>query len=167
MLTAILAKLIPIRDYLYAALIVALLIFGWREYRGIEAEGAAREAAAVAAASTKAQAAAQAANNKLIADYDAALTKVKVTYAESIKDADAAHAADLQRLRERASSGGGPNPAANGTPTSSAPADAGAGGAGALGSVPAVLAEDLAVALRADDAALTQCYAERDSLTGK
>jgi len=165
-MSALLA-LIPLKDWFYAGLIALLLIFGIHEYQDIEAKGAAHEQAAVLAASAKADATAKAQIAKVTADYSAAIVTVGENYAKAIQSADAAHSADLQRLQQRAASGNGTNTSVGSTGSASATANAGTARALALGSVPAERALDLADALRADDAALIQCYAERDSLTGK
>jgi hypothetical protein len=164
---ALLLKLIPFRDYVYAALAIAALIFGVHEYRAIEAKGAAHEIAAVQAASVKAQAAAKAANDKLTADYSAALVTVGENYAKAIQDNDTAHSADLKRLQQRAAGGDRADAAVGSASPATATAGGGNQGAAGLGKVPADLALELADALRQDDAALQQCYADRDSLTGK
>ncbi len=158
---------IPFRYWLYGGLLAILAIMGIHEYQEIEAKGAAREAAAVQAASAKADAAAKAAIAKLTADYSAALVTVGEIYAKAMQSADAAHSADLKRLQQRAAGSGAPNTAVGDSTSAASAADAGAISARALGSVPAERALDLADALRVDDAALTQCYADRDSLTGK
>lgn len=162
-----LLALIPLKDWLYAGLIAFLIIFGVVQYHDIEAKGAAHEAATVQALSVKTDAAAKEKNDKLTADYSAAVVTVGVTYAKAMQTADAAHAADVQRLQHFAAANHGASPGVGGTAGSGAAADAGTGSALALGVVPAERAVDLADALRADDAALTQCYADRDALTGK
>ena len=164
---ALLLKLIPFRDYVYAGIAIVATIFCVHEYHVIEAKGAAHETAAVMAASAKTTAAAKVANDKLTADYSTAVVNIGKTYAKAMQDSDAAHAADTQRLRILATSHSGANTSVDSTASTSASTDTGASGAVALGVVPADRALDLASALRADDAALTQCYADRDSLTGK
>ena len=166
-MTALLG-LIPFKYWLYAGLLAVAGIFAIHEYQDIEEKGAAKEQAAVLAESAKTQAAVKAANDKLSADYSAAIVTVGENYAKAMQSADTAHAADVQRLQQRASAVGH----SAGTSMDSAAAPVAAGNAGsasttALGTVPAERALDLADALRGDDAALTQCYADRDSLTGK
>lgn len=162
-----LLALVPTKDWLYAGLFVILLAFSAHEYRAIEAKGAQQEQAAVLAASVKTQAAAKAVNDKLTAEYSAAVVTVGENYAKAMQSADAAHGADIQRLQQRAAADHSGGASVGGAPASGTAAYAGSSGASALGTVPAQRAVDLADALRADDAALTQCYAERDSLTGK
>lgn len=163
-----LLALIPTKDWLYAGLFVILLAFGAHEYRAIEAKGALQETAAVQVASAKAEATAKAKNDKLTADYSAAVVTVGETYAKAMDANDAANAADLKRLQRSAQTSGSGSHGTVGGAASSAPAsDAGTEGAGGVGSVPGQLALDLVFAVRADDSALTQCYADRDSLTGK
>lgn len=159
-----LLELVPLKDWLYAGLLVLVIAFSVHEYRDIEAKGAAKETAAVQMASAAVQAQAKKTNDKLTADYSAAVVTVGENYAKAMQSADAAHDADLKLLQRRAaSSGGSGNTAVGGASGAAATAGAGDEGFSGLGSV----ALELATALRADDAALTQCYADRDSLTGK
>jgi hypothetical protein len=159
---AALLKLVPFRDYAYAALAAAAVgWFLWHDHteRSI---GAAHEAAAVQAASAKAQADATSRLAALNAQYSASLTKVKETYATQMASASTQHAADLQRLRD-ADRYRKTHTVLDGTAFGAASADAGADSFGALATVSAELAD----ALRQDDAALTQCFTDRDALTGK
>jgi hypothetical protein len=159
-----LLELIPLKDWLYAGLLIIVIAFSVHEYREIEAKGAAKEAAAVQAVSSAVQAQAKKTNDKLTADYSAAVVTVGENYAKSMQSAATAHDADLKLLQRRAaSSGGSGNSAVAGAAGTAAPSGAGNEGFSGLGGV----ALELATALRADDAALAQCYADRDSLTGK
>lgn len=160
-------ELIPGKVWLYAAIAVVLLAFGIHEYRNIEAKGAAKETAAVLVANTKADAAADAKIKKLTADYNTAIVNIGATYAKAMQSADTAHTSDLERLQQRAGSGQPSNSAVGSSTAGASAADARTLSTRSLGVVPAERALDLADALRADDAALVQCYADRDSLTGK
>jgi hypothetical protein len=170
---ALLLKLIPFRDYAYAALFAAAVIWYNVHVHNLEVTYAAKQTtaitAAVASANTKADAAATAKIDKLNADYAAAIVNNGVNYAKAIRLADAAHDADVKRLQLLAAAAGGgtSNTGMGSAATQASAADAGTISARALGVVPAERALDLADALRADDAALVQCYADRDSLTGK
>lgn len=161
---ALLMKLVPFRDFAYAAIAIAAGLW-WIHHDHVEqAAGAARVEAAVAAASAAAQKDAEAKVAAHDNEHAIELAKVKEIYDTAITSAAAQHAADLQRLRDiaaRRSNGGGPvlgsaAPAPSG-------ADPGPPSVGGLGEVAAGLAD----ALRQDDASLSSCRAERDSLTGK
>lgn len=164
---AFLLKLIPLRDWLYAGLAVAVLIL-WIHHNHVEqAKGAAAVASAVQTATNKANTAAQAKIDKLTADHADDVAQIEDRYENTIRDNDTTHAADLQRLRDRAARDSSTNQVLDSSISGEATSQAGAGGTESLGSVPAERALDLADALRADDAALDKCYADRDSLTGK
>lgn len=164
-------KLIPFRDYAYAAVVVAALVWYNVHVHNLEVAYSAKQETAltnaIASANTKADAAATAKINKMTADYDAAIVKIGENYAKAMQSADAAHDADVKRLQLRATSSGASNTGVDSTAVEASAADAGTISTRALGVVPAERALDLADALRADDAALVQCYADRDSLTGK
>lgn len=158
-----LLALIPLKDWLYAGILIVVLAFSVHEYHAIEAKGAAQETAAIVAAGAKATAAANAKIAQLNQDYSAAMVATGKTYAKAMQDASTSDAADLQRLRQRAASDSAARGVLGGASGSSAASGAGDEGFSGLGSV----AFGLNTALRADDAALAQCYADRDSLTGK
>lgn len=163
-----LLELIPIKDWFYAGLFVILLAFGAHEYHAIEAKGAAKETVAVQVASDAVKAAAKKKDDQLTADYSTALVNTGVTYAKAMQSADAAHADDVQRLQRRAaSSGSGAHGTVGSATGPGTPPNEGSSSAGGLGWVPGSLGLELADALRADDAALIKCYADRDDLTGK
>jgi hypothetical protein len=170
---ALLLKLIPFRDYAYAALFVAAVVWYNVHVHNLNVAYAAKQetalTSAIAAANTKADAAAKTKLDKLTADYNAAIVTIGENYAKAMQSADAAHDADTKRLQLRAASasGGASNTGVGSAAAQASAADAGTISARALGVVPAERALDLADALRADDAALVQCYADRDSLTGK
>ena len=165
-----LLKLLPYRDYAYAALAVAAVSWFLVHDHNERVIGAKREAAAVAAASAKTQAAAAAAVKQLNDTYSVQVKEITDGFQIQLAAAAAQHASDVERLRERASADGdGGRSVLRGAAGSQQGKATGAGGAGAegLGDVPGALALELADALRHDDAALTACYADRDALTGK
>ena len=160
---ALLTKLLPFRDWIYAALAVAA-VAGWFYHDHVIAtQAVAHERAAVAAASAKAEHDAESRVAALAAQHTAELIKLKVDYDAQISHALAAHVDDVQRLRDydtyrRA------HPVLVGAVGTLGQALAdGSDSFAALGAVSAELAD----ALRHDDAALTACYADRDALTGK
>lgn len=165
---AFLLKLVPFRDYAYAALAAAAIAWFLHHDSVERAAGAAREVAAVREATAKALAAEQATIDKLNADHAKDLTAVQVSYEQTINANNASHASDLQRLRNAARNSNGAAPVLDSAIGGSAAAtEAGASSVNSLGSVPANIALQLVDALRADDAALDKCYADRDDLTGK
>lgn len=164
---AALLKLVPFRDYVYAALAAAAVVW-FLHHDHVERDiGAARVTAAVNAATAKANVAAQAQIDKLNAAHSDDVAQIEANYENVIRDDDAAHVADLQRLRNRAAGNGNSGEVLGSPEAGRQTSEAGAGSAGSLGSVPADLALTLVDALRADDAALDKCYADRDQLVGK
>ena len=169
---ALFSKLIPFRDYAYAAAALAAIIFYNVHVHNLEVHYAAAKIAAVNAAYKKGSDEALAAAKKAIDDKDrqhaADLAQVEENYENLIKSNDAAHNADVSRLRQRAAdSEQRANALLGSAGSGSAASGSGDQGAGGLGTVPAGLALELVDALRQDDAALGKCYADRDSLTGK
>lgn len=165
---AFLLKLIPFRDYAYAAVAVAAVGF-WFYHDHIEQqEGAARVTTAVAAATAKANAAAQATIDKYTGEYSSSTLAIEDAYEQRIKANSSAHDLDVQRLQQRASGSGHTSEVLRGAASTGGSASPeGAASPVGLGSVSAAEALKLVDALRADDSALTACYADRDSLTGK
>jgi hypothetical protein len=165
---ALLLKLVPFRDYAYAALAIAAVVF-WLHHDHVEqAAGAARVTAAVTAATAKANVAAQATIDKYTSEYSSSALAIKDSYEQRIQANTASHDADLQRLRQLAtSSNSAPSKVLGSAASVGASNDTGDGSAKGLGEVPSSTALELADALRADDSALVACYADRDSLTGK
>jgi hypothetical protein len=173
---AILLKLIPFRDWLYAGIAIAAITFYNVHVHNLEVAYANKQTAAVAAsvqaATQKDEAAAQAKINSLNAQHAQDVAKVQATYEATIKQNAATHDADVARLRqlaEKNGSGGDANKvldSASGSGQVQAPSGGDQSIVG-LGSVPAGLALELADALRTDDAALNKCWNDRDSLTGK
>ena len=152
--------------------IFALAAFYNVHVHNLETAYAAAKVAAVDAAykrgSDEARAAAAAEIALRDKDHAAFVAAMKDTYENRIKQNDAAHAADVERLRQRAvESDRRANGVLASAPGPGASADGGDASAGGLGSVPAQLGLALADALRQDDAALSACYAERDSLVGR
>lgn len=169
---AVLAKLVPFRDYAYAAAAIAAVAYYNIHVHELNVHYAAAQVAAVEKAENEASAKAFAAA-KALADakdkqYSIQLSQVEDTYETQLKAADDQHASDIVRLRQLAAQGSGnANPVLSGSSGSGASGSGGDEGAGGLGAVPAGLSLELADALRKDDAALSACYADRDSLTGK
>jgi hypothetical protein len=165
---ATLLKLVPFRDYAYVGIAIAAAVFWWHHDQVEQAAGAAKEVSAVQAATAKAEAAADALFQKNSSEYANSVLAMKDAYEKRIADANTAHDADVKRLQQLAASRNrGSNKAVPSASSSAASSDAGNQGFSGLGIVPAGLGLELADALRQDDAALTACWAERDSLTGK
>lgn len=166
---AFLLKLMPFRDYAYAAVVIGLVIFYNVHVHNLEVKYAAAKIQAVTDAVNKASSdlitAAQTREDKMAVDYAAALKQRDEQYAERIQADDAAHAADLQRLRKLADASrqGSGNSALGGAAGPGASADSGGSSLIGLGYVSA----ELAAALHDARDDLSACYAERDSLTGK
>lgn len=169
MIAALLAKLVPIRDWIYLGVFVAL-VAGFFYYRhSLIVEGEHTEAAAVQVASNKAVAAATIQVAKLTADHEKAVTKIKEDSDAQLKTASTQHDSDAQRLREydayrRA------HPAVQSIASGSGDQAAGNGGAvsddARLSSLEQV-GLGLATAVNTGRAALSACMAERDDLNGK
>ncbi len=164
-----LLSLIPLKDWVYGALIAALLAFGVYEVNHLKAEGAAHEVAVLQASSAKLTADAQKQVVATATAYAKSLTKVKGDLDEQVKTAAVQHDSDAQRLRDYdayrrqhaalGSAGGG-----------SGSQSAGASSAISVDDVLAGMEQaglSLASANRLAAAALTACAAERESLTGK
>lgn len=162
-----LLKLIPIRDWLYAAITIAAVIWFLHHDHVERNIGAARITAAVQVATAKAQAAAQKKIDSLNVTHADDVAQIEDQYEKAIRDNDASHATDLQRLRNRAARDSPASQVLDGSKGGEATGKAGTGSVASLGSVPAELTLNMADALRADDAALDKCYADRDGLTGK
>jgi hypothetical protein len=164
---AVLLKLVPFRDYAYAAVALAAVVWFLHHDHVERGIGAARVTAAVNVATAKANAAAQARIDKLNVAHASDIAQIEATYEKAIHDNSSAHAADLQRLRDSAAHNSDGEKVLGGSEAGSAAGQTGTSGSGGLGSVPSDLALTLVDALRADDAALDQCYADRDELVGK
>lgn len=161
-------KLVPFRDYVYAAAAIAAIVFYNVHVHNLEVRYAAKQMAAVTTAvktsSDKLIAAAAIEKAKDAQAYAANLKQVNETYAKQTTADAATHAADLQRLRQLAAVGNsGGSGSLEGASGAGSPADPGRSSLIGLGYVSAELAAALHDAR--DDLGL--CYAERDSLTGK
>lgn len=160
----LITKILPWRDWLYVGIIAAGVIFWIHHDHVEEAKGAAQITAAVRVANQKAEKVAAAQVASLNTQHAADVAKVSTVYENALVVASSRHAADLQRLRDYANyRSSRPNAVLESAPGASTQAGARSQGSGRLGTTAAELAD----ALRQDDAALTACYAERDSLTGK
>ena len=167
-MVAVLLKLVPFRDYVYAALAIGAVVFYNAHVHKLEAAAVAHEVAAVQAAGAKVMAAANAQIASINQQHAADVAKVQATYEQQISAASAQHDADLRRLRVGAAGGQhGGGPVLGSSSSASSSAGGGDGGAVGLATVPGELALKLADALRQDDAALQACYTDRDNLTGK
>ena len=168
---AIFAKLLPFRDWAYAAVLVAAVIFYNVHVHNLIVKAERAQIAAVQAASDKVRAEAHAQKLKDDADYAAAKAATEKMYAENFAAAATADAADLLRLQRLVASYRDANRALQGALGASDKPDpaAGASGPGGLGELPRGLRVSLglAEALRADDNLLNECRADRDALSGK
>lgn len=165
---AFLLKLMPWRDWAYAAAALALVVYYNVHVHNLEVSYAAQKVAAVTAAvktaSDELKAAAHDKSLKDAATYADNLKRVNETYAKQSQATAATHAADLQRLRQLASAGNsGGNGTLEGPSGPGSASDPGRSSLIGLGYVSAALSAALHDAR--DD--LGFCYAERDSLTGK
>jgi hypothetical protein len=166
MLTVLL-KMIPFRDYVYAALGIAAVLWYNVHTHNLEVAYGKKQVhaveLAVADASQKAQDAAKKLADEKERQYALQATQVEDTYEKQIKSADAQHTRDLERVRQlTAQVHSNTSPMLPSTGGTAPGPDVGPGRADALGA-----GAELADALRRDDAQLTQCWADRDSLTGK
>jgi len=159
MLASILA-LIPTKDWFYGALIASLGLLGWHFYD--KYEDAIKYAATVKAESVATLADAKKTIADQTASYSANLQKVLDNDAKIAAANITANSADLDSLRRIAALNSS-NPVLQGASGTAAEA---AAWASRLGQVESISA-DLANALRNDDLAVSECRAERDSLTGK
>lgn len=164
-MTALLAllKLVPLKDWLYVFAISALLVsFAWYTHHERQI-GASKLQAAVTQESAKAEAN----NTKRLKDltdqHSNDVAVIEENYETILKDSDAQHISDLDRLRKYASDSGKTHEVLGSSSCNSSEADSWRERFEGLGQISAELAD----AIRRDDAALKSCYAERDSLTGK
>lgn len=164
-------KLMPWRDWAYLGAAVAAIVFYNVHVHNLVVAGQKAQVVAIAAASAKVQAAADAEMARVTADYHDKLIATEKTYAQNILDNGAAHAADLKRLQQLANSYRDANKALHSALGSEGKPDTGGGAGSAEGvgqlSEFASVSLGLADALRGDDALLTTCRADRDALTGK
>ena len=159
MLAGLLA-LIPTKDWFYGALVIGLAVLGWHFYDKYET--AVNYVATVKTES----AAALATANKTIADnkadYATNLQKVQDNAAAQVAANNAANALTVSRLLTAAAARQA-NPVLQGASGTAAEAAAWASIVGRLERI----SQGLAAAVRNDDLAANECWAERDSLTGK
>ena len=161
-MTALLS-LIPLKDWLYGGLIVALLIgFGWYTHRE-RSIGAANEVKVVQAASAKVQAAAAKQIATINAQHAATVAAIKVVQNAQLQIAAIDSAVLTQRLRNYEANRSCPRPVLAGSPA------APTGSASSPGSDSSVesAVEQVIAAAEHDNAVIDAERAERDSLTGK
>ncbi len=164
---ALLSKLIPFRDYAYAALAASAVVWYNVHIHNLEVAHDAKQNAAIAAETRKVTDAANAKMAQTVADYEAANEQEEANYAITVKADIDQHNLDVQRLRDATAAKGDSSAVLGSAPSSAPAASGGDQSLTGLGSVPANLALEQADAVRQDDAALAKCYADRDSLTGK
>ena len=157
-----LLKLLPFRDYLYAALAIAGVVYYNVHVHNLIKNDEQRQTAAIAIETAKVLTKARAQIDDLNTQHAAELAANKATYDATLKSNSDADAAELQRLRDIAAKGGG-SPHVDSATGTSTPTDSGGSSLVRLGYV----SEELAAGLRDARADLTRCYADRDSLTGK
>lgn len=164
-----LASLIPIRDWLYGALIVGLICFGLYERSHLISEGETHELAAVAAASDKAERIAQTRVDTLNKAHTDTVAQIVEKASEQHAQDSAQHDADARRLRDIDAN----RQAAAGVQGSAAGPQSASGGIGGpvtddgrFESLEQV-ALGLADGNRAGLDALNTCRAERADLVGK
>jgi len=151
--------LIPFRDKLWAAGVIALVAFGWYEYVHLQHVGAAKQLAAEQAASKKVLAAANQNIMDLADLYQKQITAIQEQQNVQLKAA-ADSSADLAARLRVALAAGGKCPVLQGAPAA-APSEA--TGAGSIADAVA----GLAAAAAHDNAIIQAERAERDALTGK
>ena len=168
---AFLLKLMPFRDWGYVALAAAAVVYYNVHVHNLIVDAQKRQIAAVAAATIAVQQKAHDAAVKMQADYEARLAAAERKYEDQVAAATAAHDADMRRLQQYAAAYRDADRALHGAAGSAGESGTaeGTGGAGGVGELPRGLAVSLGLAdaLRADDALLEACRADRDSLTGK
>lgn len=160
-------KLVPIREYFYAAIAIAAVTYYNVHVHNLVAAAAHRQEAAVAIATQKTLRAAKAALDAKDAAYKQALAKQDAIHAQDLQARDDAHAADIARLRQLAAGNRNQDAGVGSSPGTSTGSGSVSDSAGSLGYVPAELGAQLADALRTTRDQRDLCYAERDSLTGK
>jgi hypothetical protein len=153
-------SLIPIKDWFYGALIVGFGVLCWHYHE--KYINAVNYAQTVKAESAQTKKDADQRIADLTKDYDKGLAANKVIYETELADASKQHAVDADRLRALAATRG-KDPVLSGTDGLAA---AIAGWSYRVSRVEHI-SDDLAVALRLDDAAATECWRDRDALTGK
>lgn len=163
-------KLIPLKDYLYGALVSALLIaFGVYTHHE-RTVGAAHTIAAVEAESNRQKQVTAAAVKATATQYTAQISQVKSVYETQITAAASQHDSDAVKLRNYETRHNGSNPVLQGSSNGPSPASGIPSSApeGNVSNDPVrESTPELADAVRTLDAALSMCVADRNSLTGK
>jgi hypothetical protein len=152
--------LIPTKDWFIGAAVIGLAVLCWHFYD--KYENAVNYANTIKAESAQAKADAAQQIADLTTQYSKALDANKVIYETELANDAAQHASDTERLRQLAAAR---NKDAVLSGASGLPA-AIAAWSSRLSRLEQVSA-GLADALRADDAAATACWRDRDALTGK
>ena len=165
--------LIPLRDKLWAAGVIALVAFGWYEYEHLQHVGAAKQLAAEQAASAKVQAEAAKTIANQQADYDAKLKATQEAQNVALQEAANESAGLAARLRV-ALTARCPGTVLQGAAPAAPSAATGAGSAGQAQPGSAADASvidadiDAIIAAAAHDNAICEGEREeRDALTGK
>lgn len=169
MFALILAKLAPIRDYLYLAVAIAFLVTFLFYRHSLIVKGERTKLAELTVSSRKLEAANATRLATITKTYDGNIVAIKDANAKQAQIDAAQHVSDASRLRDFdayrrahegvASTSGGPGLAIAG--------DGGASGDDARFERLEVVALGLATAGRASQSALTVCMSDRDELTGK
>ena len=155
-----LLALIPTKDWFYGALVVGIAVLGWHFYD--KYTDAVNYANTVKAESATAKAAAEKQIADLTTAYNTGLKANELIYENELKTAAEQHATDTERLRNAATARNS-DPVLQGASGLDAAVAAWSGRLGRLESISSGLAD----ALRQDDAAASQCWNNRDALTGK
>lgn len=164
-----LASLIPVRDYLYGALILFLLCFGLYERSHLISEGETHELVAVKAASDKAEKTAQIHVDALVNQHAEVVGQIVEKANEQHAKDSAQHDADARRLRDIDAN----RQAAAGVQGSAAGPQSAGGGVGGPVTDDGRFTSLEQVALRLADGnragleAVTACQNERADLVGK
>jgi hypothetical protein len=155
-----LLALIPTKEWFYGALIVGASVLCWHYYD--KYESAVNYQRTVKAESEQAKKDAAQTIKDLTTAYNNGLAANKAIYENELQNAAAQHATDVGLVRSAATARRA-DPVLQGADGLAA---AIAGWTSRLGQVESISA-GLADAVRQDDAAATECWRDRDSLTGK
>jgi hypothetical protein len=155
-----LLALIPTKDWFIGAAFAIALMLGWhywdKYYEAVD------YAQTVKAESRQALDGANAHIADLTLQHNADLVVIQEKYDAEIKAAAAVHATDLERLRQLTAARN-QDPVLSGASGLAAAIAAWSARLGRLEGISSGLAD----AVRADDAAATECWRDRDALTGK
>ena len=152
--------LIPTKDWLIGAAVAVLAVMCWHFYD--KYNNAVEYAATVKAESAVAKADAAKQIADLTTQYTTSLASNKAIYENELQAAAVQHASDSERLRSAATARN-QDPVLSGASGLAAAVAAWSQRLSRLESVSSGLAD----AIRADDAAATECWRDRDALTGK